>query len=105
MSEMDKPSKAEDEYFLRQELERRKQWAKDRAAKMATDEKQRLRDLHHMKCPKCGMDLQTIELHGVKIDQCPSCEGMWLDAGELDQLTHPDRAGVFHRIGAIFRGK
>ena len=105
MSEIDKPSKAEDEYFARQEIERRKQWAKEQSAKMAADEKKRLRDLHHMKCPKDGMDLQTIELHGVKIDQCATCHGIWLDAGELDHLMHPDRGGLFHRIGAVFRGK
>jgi len=105
MSEIDKPSKAEDEYFARQEIERRKQWAKEQSAKMATAEKQRLRDLHFMKCPKDGMDLQTIELHGVKIDQCATCNGIWLDGGELDQLLHPDRGGVFHRIGSVFRGK
>jgi rubrerythrin len=104
MSDLDKPSRAEDEYFARQELERRKQWAKDRAAKMATEEKQKLRDLHYMKCPKCGMDLQTIELHGVKIDQCPSCNGVWLDAGELEQLTRPESSGVFQRIASIFGG-
>jgi hypothetical protein len=103
MSDVDKPSKAEDEYFARQELERRKQWAKDRSAKMATEEKQRLRDLHYMKCPKDGMDLHTIELHGVKIDQCPTCNGIWLDAGELEQLTRPDRAGVFHKIASVFK--
>ena len=103
MSEVDKPSKAEDEYFARQELERRKQWAKERASKMATEEKQRLRDLHYMKCPKCGMDLHTIELHGVKIDQCPSCNGMWLDAGELEQLTRPDHAGVLNKIASVFK--
>jgi hypothetical protein len=105
MSEIDKPSKAEDEYFARQEIERRKQWAKEQSAKMATDEKKRLRDLHYMKCPKDGTDLQTIELHGVKIDQCATCGGIWLDAGELEQLTHPDRGGVFHRVASIFRGK
>lgn len=104
MSEIDKPSKAEDEYFARQEIERRKQWAKERAASMKTEEKQRLRDLHYMKCPKDGMDLQTIEVHGVKIDQCATCNGMWLDAGELDQLTKPDRAGVFGRIASVFKG-
>jgi hypothetical protein len=105
MSEIEKPSKAEDEYFVRQELERRKQWAKEQSVKMAAEEKKRLRDLHYMKCPKDGTDLQTIELHGVKIDQCATCSGIWLDQGELDQLMHPDRGGLFHRIGSVFRGK
>jgi hypothetical protein len=40
MSEgFDKPSKAEDEYFVRQELERRKKWAQEQAAKMAAEER------------------------------------------------------------------
>ena len=97
------PTANEDEYFARQELERRKQWAKERAAQMATEEKQRLRDLHYMKCPKDGMDLETIELHGVKIDQCATCNGMWLDAGELEQMTRPERAGVMSRIASVFK--
>ena len=104
MSDFEKPSRAEDEYFAKQELERRKQWAKERAASMKTEEKDRLRELHYMKCPKDGMDLQTIELHGVKIDQCPNCNGIWLDGGELEQLLHPERSGLFHRIGKVFRG-
>ena len=54
---LDKPSKAEDEYFARQELERRKKWAKEQAANMAAAEKENLKKAHWMKCPKCGMDL------------------------------------------------
>ena len=102
MSEIDKPSRAEDEYFARQEIEKRKQWAKEQSAKMAAAEKERLKQLHFMKCPKCGMDLSTIELHGVKVDQCASCGGVFLDSGELDQLANHD-AGVVNRVFSIFR--
>lgn len=102
MSEIDKPSKAEDEYFARQELERRKKWAKEQAAKMAVDEKDRLKQAHWMKCPKCGMDLQEIELHGVKVDQCASCGGVFFDAGELEQMEKRD-AGVMSRVFSMFR--
>lgn len=102
MSEIDKPSKAEDEYFARQELERRKKWAKEQAAKMAVDEKDRLKQAHWMKCPKCGMDLQEIELHGVKVDQCASCGGVFFDAGELEQMEKRD-AGVMNRVFSMFR--
>jgi protein-arginine kinase activator protein McsA len=93
MTELEKPSKAEDEYFARQEIERRKVWASEQMAKMATEEKQRLRELHFMKCPKCGMDLATIDLHGVKIDRCASCNGTFFDAGELEQVI--SRGGGF----------
>ncbi|HEX6087918.1 MAG TPA: zf-TFIIB domain-containing protein [Thermoanaerobaculia bacterium] len=98
----DKPSRNEDEYFTRQELERRKKWAAEQAAKMAGDEKERLKQAHWMKCPKCGMDLQEIEFHGVKVDQCANCGGVFLDAGELDQLSKHDE-GVMGRVFSIFR--
>ena len=103
MSEgFDKPSKAEDEYFARQELERRKRVAQEQAAKMAEQEKADLRQLHYMKCPKCGMDLSEIDLHGVKVDQCANCGGVFLDAGELDQLEHHE-PGVFNKVFSLFR--
>jgi|SRR6266545_63360 len=104
MSEFDKPSRAEDEYFARQELERRKQWAKEQAAKMASAEKERLKQLHYMKCPKCGMDLSSIELSGVTVDQCASCGGVFFDAGEVEQLLERDRTGgVLGRVLSVFR--
>lgn len=98
----EKPSKAEDEYFARQEVERRKKWAAEQTAKMATDEKDRAKQAHWMKCPKCGMDLHEISLHGVKVDQCANCGGVFLDAGEIEQLTKHDE-GVVHRVLGIFR--
>jgi Zn-finger nucleic acid-binding protein len=40
-----------------------------------------------MKCPRCQVDLVVEqEYHGIQVDRCPSCDGRWLDAGELDQL-------------------
>ena len=32
---------------------------------------------------------------GVKIDVCGDCKGVWLDAGELEQLSHEKGAGLF----------
>jgi hypothetical protein len=82
-----KPSEKEEEYFARQAIERMKKEAEARQAAMATEEKKRLRELHHMRCPKCGDSLQEIELKGVKIDRCMACQGIWLDAGELEQVS------------------
>ena len=103
MSELDKPSKNEDEYFARQELERRKKWAQEQAAKMAAEQKEQLKQLHWMKCPKCGMDLKEIELHGVKVDQCASCGGVFLDAGEMEQIEKHEQGGVMGRVFSMFR--
>jgi Zn-finger nucleic acid-binding protein len=37
--------------------------------------------------------------HGVSIDVCSHCGGMWLDAGELEQLaSHEDRPGLLGRV-------
>ncbi|HYC60023.1 MAG TPA: zf-TFIIB domain-containing protein [Thermoanaerobaculia bacterium] len=103
MSDYDKPSKAEDEYFARQELERRKKWAQEQASKMATEQKDQLKQLHWMKCPKCGMDLKEIEVHGVKVDQCASCGGVFLDAGEMEQIEKHEQGGVMGRVFSMFR--
>jgi hypothetical protein len=103
MSDYEKPSRAEDEYFARQEIEKRKQWAKEQSAKMASDEKERLKQLHYMKCPKCGMDLKTIELQGIHVDQCPNCGGIFFDAGEVDQLIKRGGEGVVGRVLSVFR--
>ena len=98
----EKPSKAEDEYFARQELERRKQWAKEQAAKMAADEKEKRKQTHYMKCPKCGMDMSTIELHGVSVDQCASCGGIYFDKGEVEELLQK-KEGVVGKLLSVFR--
>lgn len=102
MSEFDKPSRAEDEYFAKQELERRKKWAQEQAAKKSADEKEQLKQLHWMKCPKCGNDLAEIELHGVRVDQCAHCGGVFFDKGELQRFEHHDE-GVVSRVFSIFR--
>lgn len=103
MAEKFDPTRAEDEYFARQEIEKRKKWAAENAAKMQAEEKEKLKQLHWMKCPKDGMDLTTVELHGVKIDSCATCGGTWLDAGELEQLTRPERADLVGKIFGVFR--
>ena len=103
MSDFDKPSKNEDEYFARQELERRKKWAQEQSAKMAADQKEQLKQAHWMKCPKCGMDLKEIEIHGVKVDQCANCGGVFLDAGEMEQVEKHEDGGVMGRVFSMFR--
>ena len=37
-------------------------------------------------CPTDGAVLQLAERHGVEIDHCPDCRGIWLDRGELDKI-------------------
>jgi len=34
--------------------------------------------------------------HGVEIDLCPQCRGVWLNRGELDTII--ERASRFHEV-------
>ncbi len=36
-----------------------------------------------MKCPGCGGGLAAFRAHGIDLDRCPQCAGVWFDAGEL----------------------
>ena len=39
-----------------------------------------------MKCPIDQTELLMTERHGVEIDYCQKCRGVWLDRGELDKI-------------------
>jgi Zn-finger nucleic acid-binding protein len=39
-----------------------------------------------MICPNCKKDMIVVEHRQIELDYCPSCEGVWFDAGELDLL-------------------
>jgi Zn-finger nucleic acid-binding protein len=43
-----------------------------------------------MECPVCNKALIVLELNEVEIDYCPSCEGIWLDSGELELLIEDE---------------
>lgn len=44
-----------------------------------------------MICPKCQNAMRTLDRLGVHIDQCESCRGIFLDRGELEQITAAER--------------
>jgi hypothetical protein len=99
MSELHKPSSQEDEYFAREEIEKKHRLAMRQAEELAERTKAELKQLHHMKCPKCGMDLHTLKKGDVEIDTCFHCHGVWLDEGEMEKLqTH----GVYES-GAVMK--
>jgi len=94
----------EEEYFARIEVEKRRKLLEEQERALEEAEKIRLKELHAMRCPKCGMVLQEIEHRGVKIDKCFSCEGVWLDAGELETLTQMDKK-MSDKVLGLFKGK
>ena len=53
-----------------------------------------MKELHYMRCPKCGMELSEIDYKGIKVEKCLSCDGLWLDAGELEQISKLEKASL-----------
>ena len=38
-------------------------------------------------CPNCLTPMQEIRRYEADIDYCPSCNGIWLDRGEIDKIA------------------
>lgn len=38
-------------------------------------------------CPKCGGSMRTVDRNGIHIEQCTNCRGVFLDFGELENIT------------------
>ncbi|MGN6393106.1 MAG: zf-TFIIB domain-containing protein [Gemmatimonadales bacterium] len=90
----DKPSRNEDEYFVKRDAELLRS-SRDAAERAARDAE---RKSHYMKCPKDGYDLTSSNYHGVQIETCPHCGGMWLDAGEVEAVAHEHRPALLTRV-------
>lgn len=76
----------EDEYFVRKERE----LLEKMRAKQETEKVQDAAIASSMKCPKCGAALKERSFQKVVIDQCTGCNGIWLDAGELEQVAEKE---------------
>ena len=95
-----KASESEEEYFARLEFERRKKVEEEKHRRMAEQEKRQRKELHFMHCPKCGMKLIEVDYKTLKVDRCSSCDGLWLDAGELEAAVELEK-GVLGRIFGV----
>ena len=100
MSTTDKPSRNEDEYFLKLESER----IERKRAEQAKLNQDAERKSHYLRCPKCGGHLITQELHRIQVDRCPECHGLWLDNGEIDAIMGQEDKGLLTRALGEFMG-
>jgi hypothetical protein len=99
----DKPSNTEEEYFARENAERLRKLAADEKKAMAAAEREALKKQHFMRCPKCGMELKEVAVGGVQVDRCFSCNGTWLDKGEMEKLARGQEDSVMGSILRIFK--
>jgi Zn-finger nucleic acid-binding protein len=91
----------EEEYFFRKnkELLEKKRAELDAARRL--QEKEQLKEMHWMRCPKCGHEMAEEELAGIKVDRCAHCGGVFFDAGELDLLLQSQEPAGF--LGGLKR--
>ena len=98
----DKPSEREEEFIARKEYERLKKIEEEKHSNLAAEEKKKLKELHHMRCPKCGMELVAINYKNIEIDKCSECEGVWLDSGELEAVSELETSSI-NKLFSVFR--
>ncbi|MDP2862970.1 MAG: zf-TFIIB domain-containing protein [Desulfobacterales bacterium] len=97
-----KPSDKEQEYIARKEFEKLQKMKAETQKKLAAEEKNKLRELHYMRCPKCGMELVEIDYQSIMIDKCTKCEGIWLDAGEFENVAKLEKSGL-DKLFSVFK--
>jgi len=49
-------------------------------------------------CPRDGAALVSVTQHGVTVDECPTCHGLWMDQGECEALAKRERESWLGRI-------
>lgn len=84
----------EDEYFARRDRELINKLKREKEQQFKED----LQAATEMICPRCGKTLHERIEHGVTLDECAGCGGVWLDKGELDALATVDEQGWFGRL-------
>ena len=82
----------EDQQVREHELRRRLEVLESEQQAAAETDRIQLKELHWMRCPKCGQKLTTVNYRAVEIDLCPTCRGVWLDANELQTIMVNDSA-------------
>ena len=101
----DKTTNAEEEYFAREDAEKLHRLHQEKLKDLGETEREELKKLHWMHCPKCGYELEPIKWRGVQIEKCMHCGVVVLDDGELETLAGQEEDesflnGLFH----LFKG-
>ncbi len=52
-----------------------------------------VRQGHVLTCPKCSGKLESYRFMEFVLDRCESCEGIWLDKGELEGILRKAARG------------
>ena len=106
----DRGKALENEWFRKHEKELIRKAGERREARLAKErdaEREKQKRLALMKCPKCGGELAEVVHEGIKVDRCQNCQGVFFDAGELDELLlkkQEERRSFFRSLTGLFGG-
>jgi hypothetical protein len=96
-----------DKDHLGEQLKQREQAAENRYfEEQSRKQIEKLRQAHAtavaasiaVDCPRCGAALEERTQRGVTLDACPKGHGLWLDAGELEEVTKREGEGWLARL-------
>ena len=105
MSKEKKSSKTEDEYIAKEEAEKVKRLHDKLKEEEEARARAEIQATCYMRCPKCGGQLEEIMFRGIGIDHCTSCDGVWLDSGELEKLAGSDDQNIIADILGFFKSE
>lgn len=84
---------------VRREREQRLEVYRQETEKADRD---RLRQAHWMRCPKCGNEMRTEQFEGIEIERCSVCGGMFFEHGEFQALLMRKQKHRFKFYRSIF---
>jgi hypothetical protein len=84
----------EEEYFRKKNLEAIEKLRE----KIKIAEAAKAAGSSSMLCPRCDGSLKETRIEEVPINTCAKCAGVWLDAGELEQLTQRKKGGWLNSL-------
>lgn len=92
-----------DEAFFESELERLRKLALEQGQQIGDSERERLRELHWLRCAKCGMQMETVMYAGLQMERCFHCGGTYMDQPELEKVAR-ESLPLVHGLVARLQG-
>lgn len=80
-------NRSEEEYFFREDQEKLRQLRSKLDAERQLRQAEQQRELHWMKCPKCGSNMIEVKLNSILVDKCTGCSGVFFDNGEWNMMV------------------
>ena len=65
--------------------------------RLLEEENEKRKELHYMKCPQCGTDLQEVKFMGTIVWACEKCLAICLNHGKLEHIIEKE-AGFLYKI-------